>query len=177
MRKSALSFATLLALAAVFAFTTLPDWQITDQYHISFSSADAGGIFRTFSGRIVFDEQNIAASKFDVTIDAASLNTGNGLQNRHAKSAEWFDVARYPEIRYTSEKIEKTGTAYRVVGILSMHGVEKEIGFPFNFQPKGDGAVFSGDFTLNRNDFHIGKPGGDVGELIKVSVSVPVTRK
>src|SRR4051812_11727808 len=99
MKKLVISMATLLAITAVFAFTVLAqNWTITDKYNIQFSSNDVGGIFKTFTGSIVFDEANLAASKFDVTIDVNSINTGNGLQNKHAKSAEWFDAAKYPAI-------------------------------------------------------------------------------
>src|SRR3954464_159281 len=99
MKKLTIFSITLLLIAAVFAFTVVsPVWKITDKYNISFSSNEAGGIFKTFKGSIAFDEQNLAVSNFDVTIDVASINTGNGLQNKHAKSDEWFDAAKYPVI-------------------------------------------------------------------------------
>lgn len=178
MKKLIFSAAGVIVLAALSAFTlSTTSWQITDQYHIRFTSSDASGIFRKFEGAIEFDASNPAASKFDVKIDAASINTGNGLQNKHAKSAEWFDVAKYPVISYVSTKIEKAGDAWQVTGILDMHGVKKEVTIPFTFQQKGTEATFSGRFTVNRNDFHIGKPGGDVGEVITVAVAVPVVKK
>ncbi|HEY4147662.1 MAG TPA: YceI family protein [Chitinophagaceae bacterium] len=169
--------ATLLALAAVFAFTLVQGWRVTDNYEIGFSSNDAGGVFKKFSGMIVFDEKNPAASSFDLTIDAASINTGNALQNKHAKSDEWFDVAKYPVIKYVSKKIVKTATGYQVTGDMNMHGVKKEMVIPFSFQPTGNSGLFKGSFTINRNDFHLGKPGPDVAEEIKVDVSVPVVKK
>jgi polyisoprenoid-binding protein YceI len=176
MKKLILSMTTLLGITAVFAFTLTQNWNITDKYNIRFSSNDVAGIFKTFKGTIVFDEQNMAASKFDVTIDVASINTGNGLQNKHAKGAEWFDAAKYPVIKYTSKKIVKTGATYQVTGDLQIRGVTKETTIPFTFKKAGAGATFNGTFTINRNDFHIGKPGGDVAEQIKVEVAVPVTK-
>lgn len=168
--------ATGLALTALFAFTFTQNWQITDKYNIRYSSNDVAGIFRTFKGSIVFDESNPNASKFDVTIDAASINTGNGLQNKHAKSDEWFDVAKYPVIRYTSKKMVKAGAAWQVTGDLHLHGVTKELTIPFTFKKAGNAATFNGTFHINRSDFKIGKPGGDVAEQIKVEVAVPVTK-
>jgi polyisoprenoid-binding protein YceI len=177
MKKYWIHFiATGLALTALFAFTFVQNWQITDKYNISFSSNDVAGIFKTFKGSIVFDEQTLTASKFDVTIDAASVNTGNGLQNKHAKSEEWFDVAKYPVIRYSSKKIVRTGATYQVTGDLQMHGVTKELTIPFAFKKAGNSGTFNGTFTVNRSDFKIGKPGGDVAEQIKVEVAVPVTK-
>ena len=170
------ALAALILAGSAFAFVAT-NWKIADGYSIGFSSNDAGGVFKTFSGTIVFDEQNPAASKFDVTIDAASINTGNGLQNKHAKSDEWFDVAKYPQIRYTSRSFTKAGSGYQVVGDLDLHGVKKPVTIPFTFLKTDKGATFTGSFTVNRSDFKVGKPGGDVAEQVKVDISVPVTKQ
>ncbi|THU41127.1 YceI family protein [Niastella caeni] len=176
MKKLIFSMATLLGITAVFAFTVAQNWAITDKYSIKFSSNEASGIFKTFKGTIAFDEQNLAAAKFDVTIDVASINTGNGLQNKHAKGADWFDAAKFPVIKYTSKKIVKAGNAYQVTGDLQMKGVTKEYTIPFTFKKAGAGATFNGSFTVNRSDFKIGKPGGEVAEQIKIDIAVPVTK-
>lgn len=177
MKKLTIFSVTLLLLAAVFAFNIVsPVWKIADKYNISFSSNEVGGIFKTFKGTISFDEQNLATSNFDVSVDVASINTGNGLQNKHAKSDEWFDAAKYPVIHFVSKKIVKAGAAYQVTGDLEIHGVKKEFNIPFTFVRKGNAATFNGTFNVNRNDYHIGKPGGDVSDIIKVTVAVPVTK-
>src|SRR5687768_3672013 len=140
MKKLIFSMATLLGLTAVFAFSVAQKWTIADKYSIKFSSNDAAGIFKTFTGSIDFDEQNPAASKFDITIDVNSINTGNGLQNKHAKGAEWFDAAKFPAIKYTSTKIVKAGAGYQVTGNLQIKGVSKEYTIPFTFKKAGAGA-------------------------------------
>ena len=178
MKKLIFSIAPLFLLLAVFAFAPASNWQIGDKYNIRFSGGgEVGGIFKTMKGSVVFDEQNLAASNFDLTIDVMSVNTGNGLMNTHIKSAEWLDATKYPVIKFTSKKIVKTGANYQVTGDMELHGVKKEMTLPFSFQNKGASATFSGTFTVNRNDFHIGKPGGDVDENIKLEVSVPVIKK
>jgi polyisoprenoid-binding protein YceI len=177
MKRLIIFSSTLLLLAAVFAFAALaPAWNISGKYNISFSSSAVGGIFKTFKGTIAFDEQDLASSNFSVTVDVASVNTGNALQNKHAKGDEWFDAAKYPEIKYTSKKIVKAGAGYQVTGDLEIHGVKKEFTIPFTFLRKGNNATFSGTFNVNRTDFHIGKPGGDVPDVIKVTVDVPVVK-
>jgi polyisoprenoid-binding protein YceI len=70
----------------------------------------------------------------------------------------------------------KAGAGYQVTGDLEIHGVKKEFTIPFSFAKKGAGATFAGTFNVNRNDFHIGKPGGDVADVIKVEIAVPVTK-
>ena len=178
MRTIILSMATLLTFAAAFAFAPGTNWQIADKYNVRFTgSGDVGGIFKTLKGTIVFDENNLPASNFNLAIDVASINTGNGLMNTHAKSAEWFDAAKYPQIKFTSKKIVKTGAGYQVTGDLEVHGVKKEVTLPFTFQNKGTSATFNGTFTINRSDFHVGKPGGDVAEAVKLEVMVPVVKK
>ena len=168
--------AVLILAGSAFTFIFAPSWQIAEGYSIKFSSDDAAGIFKGFKGTVAFDEQNPAASKFDVIIDVATINTGNGLQNKHAKSDEWFDAAKYPQIHFASQKIAKTPTGYEVTGDLEIHGVKKATTIPFIFKKTATGGVFAGSFTVNRNDFKIGKPGGDVAEQVKLDISVPVTK-
>jgi polyisoprenoid-binding protein YceI len=166
----------LILAGSAFAFITADNWQIADGYSISFSTDEASGIFKGFKGTIAFDEQHPAVAKFDVNIDVASINTGNGLQNKHAKSDEWFDAAKYPQIHFLSQKVVKTPAGYQVTGDLEMHGVKKSLTIPFTFKRTATGGLFSGIFNVNRTDFQVGKPGGDVSDQIKLEVSVPVTK-
>ena len=168
--------AVLILAGSAFTFIAAQSWQIAEGYSIGFTNDEASGAFKDFKGTIVFDEQSPAASKFDMTVGVASINTGNGLQNKHAKSDEWFDAAKYPQIRYTSQKVVKAGSGYQVTGDLEMHGVKRPVAIPFTFQKTAKGAVFAGSFTVNRSDFKIGKPGGEVPEAVKIDISVPVTK-
>jgi polyisoprenoid-binding protein YceI len=178
MKRAFYPLAALLLLAgSAFTFFTAQEWQIADGYSIAFSSSDVGGIFKDFKGAILFDDQNPGASRFDVSLSVASVNTGNGLQNKHVKSDEWLDATKYPEIHYTSRTITKTANGYQVTGDLTMHGVKKPVVIPFTFQKTAKGASFTGSFTVKRSDFQVGKPGGDVAEEVKIDVSVPVTKK
>lgn len=169
--------AALILAGSAFTFLAAPGWQIAAGYSISFSGDDADGIFKDFRGSIQFDEQNPSAGKFDVTIDVASINTGNGLQNKHAKSDEWFDAGKYPQIHFASQSVAKAAGGYLVTGDLDMHGVKKPVTIPFTFSKTAQGGTFAGKFIVNRSEFKIGKPGGDVGEQIKIDINVPVTKQ
>jgi len=178
MKKLILSIATLLTFSAMFAIAGPANWQIADKYSIRFTGGgEVGGIFKTMKGTIVFDEQTPAGSHFELSIAIASVNTGNGLMNTHIKSAEWFDAGKYPEIKFTSTKIEKTATGYVATGDMDIHGVKKTLSLPFTFQSKGNAGTFAAKFQIYRNDFHLGKPGGEVDDNIKVDISVPVAKK
>src|SRR5687768_4002310 len=109
MKKIVFPVAIAITLA-LSAYTTLKsfDWKIAEGYSIKFTSEHPSGIFTSFKGDIQFDEKNLAASKFNVAIDVASINTGNGMRNKHAKSDKWFDEKKYPQIKFTSSEISKT---------------------------------------------------------------------
>ena len=171
-----MSAALVWLFTAALALGVPVNWKVAGKPTISFSTTGVSGIFKTFSGTLLFDEANPTTSRFDVSIEVASINTGNGLQNKHAKSAEWFDAAAHPLIRFVSKKVVKAGAGYQAVGDLHLHGIAKEVVLPFQFKSSGSSGVFSGSFTINRNDFKIGKPGGMVGESIKVNVNIPVKK-
>ena len=174
MKKNIYSIAALLLVfTSAFTFTKSQDWKIADNYTIKFDGGDPAGEFKGLKGTVSFDPANLAASKFDASVDVATINTGNGMKNTHAKSAAWFDAEKYPTINFKSANITKTTAGYAAKGILDMHGVQKEIIIPFTFSNN----TFTANFEVNRNDFGIGKPDHDkVPPALKVSLSVPVTK-
>ena len=176
MKRTIISTLALLVFAAAQATPPAQAWKVATGYSVKFAAEGTGGIFKTLKGNMVFDDKDLGGSSFNVSIDIASINTGNAMMNKHAKGDEWFDAAKYPEIKFTSKKIVKAGNAYQATGELEMHGLKKTITIPFAFQPKGAGGLFTGSFSVNRSEFHIGKPGGEVGETIKLDVSVPVSK-
>ncbi|TDX01253.1 polyisoprenoid-binding protein YceI [Dinghuibacter silviterrae] len=153
------------------------DWAIAPGYSVKWSTTgDAAGIFKGLAGTIHFDEANLNTASFNVSIDVASLNTGNGLMNTHAKSAEWLDATKYPKISFVSAKVVKAGAGYQAIGNLTMHGATKPLTLPFTFQHTGSGGLFHATFTVNRTQFGVGKP-GDVDDNISIELSVPVTKQ
>jgi polyisoprenoid-binding protein YceI len=174
-----LSLAVLVAATLVFsAFTTLQsiDWNISNDYKINFKGTDAEGIFKTFKGDISFNENDLASSKFSVNVDINSINTGNGMKNKHAKSDKWFDAKKYPSITFNSSKFSKSTNGYLVEGTLEMHGVKKEIKIPFTFINN----TFKGNFSVNRVDYGVGTMEGmskKVSNEINIDITVPVTKK
>ena len=126
---------------------------------------------------IVFDEAKLATAKLNFKIEVGSINTGNGLMNKHAKGEEWFNADKYPYIEFASSKIEKTSEGYKATGKLQMHGVSKEVTIPFTFSEKGNKGTFVAKFSVDRSDYQIGKKNGGVSETIKISATIPVIKK
>ncbi len=168
--------AAIILMASAFTFISSQNWKIAEGYSIKFSGSGANGIFKDLKGQVIFDEKNLAASRFDVTIDVSSINTGNGLKNTHAKGGKWFEASKYPTIHFTASKVSKTATGYDAHGELEMHGVKKPFTVPFTFTKNGNGGTFNGNFDVNRVDFGIGEPGGRVDNVFKLNVTVPVTQ-
>jgi polyisoprenoid-binding protein YceI len=117
---------------------------------------DVNGTFNGFQGTINFDPKNLANSNFDVSIDAGTVNTDNGLRDKHLKDADYFDVKNYPRISFVSEKIAAKNGGYTINGKLTIKGKAKEVSFPFTGVPTDNGYVFKGSFKINRKDFGIG---------------------
>ena len=174
MKKHAYLLASVaLIFGSAFAFIQSQDWKIAEGYSVKFEAGDPSGEFSGLKGSIKFDEKNLAASQFNVTVDVASINTGNGMKNTHAKSATWFDAEKYPTIGFSSTSISKTATGYEAKGTLEMHGVKKDITLPFTFANN----TFNANIEVNRLDFNL-----DDGKhpkmlpTMKVAINVPVTK-
>ena len=165
--------ASVIMVASAFTVIKSTDWKISDNYSVKFDGGDPSGEFKGLKGTLSFDPNDLASSKFDATIDVATINTGNGMKNTHAKSAMWFDAEKYPVIKFTSSSITKTASGYEAKGILDMHGVQKEVSIPFTFENN----VFAGSFEVNRIDYNINaaEPAHGAAKF-KVDISVPVTQ-
>ena len=165
--------AVALIIASAFTVVKSVDWKIADNYSVKFSGGDPSGEFRGLKGTVSFDENDLAGSKFDVSIDVATINTGNGMKNTHAKSAMWFDAEKFPTIKFTSSAITKTASGYEAKGTLDMHGVQKEITIPFTFTNN----VFAGTIEVNRLDYNVNSAEPEHGAAkFKVDINVPVTK-
>jgi polyisoprenoid-binding protein YceI len=170
------NFFFIFVLAAFTSFAQ--QYKLADGYKISFTNPDVSGTFDELSApSIVFDETKLSSSKLNFKIEVGSINTGNGLMNKHAKGEEWFNAEKYPYIEFTSSKIEKTAEGFKATGKLQMHGVSKEISIPFTFSKKGSKGTFIAKFSVDRTDYQIGKKNGGVAETIKITATIPVTKK
>lgn len=174
MRKLKFIPALLIVSVLTLAFTSvIQTYKIGSKHEVKFDSKDASGIFSELSGDIDFDSKDLTKSKFNLKIGVASINTGNALQNKHAKSDKWFDAEKYPNITFTSSKVEKTDQGYKTIGTLEIRGIKKNTSIPFTFKNN----AFNAKFTVDRNDFNIGKPTADVANIIKIDATIPVTKK
>jgi polyisoprenoid-binding protein YceI len=163
--------------SAFYVVKSAPDYSFKEGYKIGFKSKDPSGEFTKMSGTVKFDESDLANSKFDLSFDVNSISTGNGMKNKKAMTAEWFEASKYPTIKYVSSKIEKSGSDYLVKGKLTIKGTTKEVDVPLKVSKSGNDLSFSGDFKVNRIDFKVGKKSGAVPDFMNISYSIPVKKK
>ena len=124
---------------------------------------------------ILFDENNLAASSIHAGVEAKSINTGIGLRNRDLQKEKYLDADNHPVMSFKSSKIEKSGKGYKAIGDLTIKGITKHAEIPFSFSGKGNTGIFKGNFTIQREDYGIGKAGGSIGSTVSIDLEVPVT--
>ena len=168
-----LSMAVILLSA--FTVSKSTTWKISEGHSVKFAGTDAEGIFKEVKGDIQFDMDNTESSSLAFTIPVSSINTGNGMKNKHAVSDKWFDADKYPNITFKSSSVAKEGDDYKVIGTMNIHGTDKKMTIPFTF----DGKSFKSKFSVKRMDFGVGTMKGmskKVSDEIKLDVIIPVTK-
>jgi polyisoprenoid-binding protein YceI len=114
---------------------------------------NAEGHFGRFSGDVVADPAGPGGAQISVTIDAASLDTGIEMRDKHLRSADFFDIERFPTIAFQSVRVESAGRRATVMGHLTLHGVTREIAVPVDVQITETALVASGEFIVNRGEY------------------------
>jgi len=124
--------------------------------------AKVRGGFGEFEGTAHLDGDNPAASKVDVTIQAASFGSGVQMRDDHVKSADFLDVENYPTLTFTSTDIKVTGPdTFDLTGDLTIKDQTHPITIPFTYigtakDPYGNvRSGFEGETTINRKDYGI----------------------
>jgi polyisoprenoid-binding protein YceI len=122
---------------------------------------NVNGSFGGLEGDIQFDPAHPEECHFDVSVDAASVNTNNSMRDEHLRDDNYFDVKKYPRIRFQSTKILPAGKngAFVVTGKLTIKNTTRDISFPFSEEAGPAGYLFKGNFRINRRDFQIGGNG------------------
>lgn len=182
---------------AIPVFTHAATWQI-DPEHSSFqfkirhlTVSNVKGDFSKVKGIVAIDDQDITKLTVEVTLDAASINTGHAKRDEHLRSPDFFDVTQYPTITFVSKKVTKAGmNKLKVIGNLTIHGMTKEIAVdvegpsPEVKDPWGNfrrGATATAN--IDRRDFGLkwnkvlDSGGLVVGEEVNIYIEVELVRK
>jgi len=163
--KRALALSVLFALAAVARAEFKPLKIDAVHSRVGFTAStllfDVDGHFNRYDIQLDGDPSKLASAKLKVSIDATSIDTGNGKRDEHLSSADFFDVKRYPRITFVSESITHSGNQLHVMGTLEMHGQKRKVGIPFKLVRGKNGSgvestAAKGKLTIHRSEFGIG---------------------
>jgi polyisoprenoid-binding protein YceI len=162
-RIQALLVASLAAAGVLSAETYTIDKNHSDaSFQIRHFASKVRGRFSDFEGTIQADPAKPEASSVVFSIKTASIDTNQPDRDKHLRSADFFDVEKFPEITFKSSKFTPAGKdKYNVTGTLTIHGVSKEVTLPVTFlgsmkDPRGNEiASFELETKLNRKDYGI----------------------
>ncbi len=135
------------------------------------------GAFQAFTGTVDVDESDITRSRVDVVIDTASINTGINRRDSHLRSDDFFDVAKFPVMKFSSSSVEKIGAnKLKLIGNLTIKGVTKQVLLAVD-GPDAGVSGSAGDVarkatattSINRHDFGISY-GSTIGDEVFITV-------
>ncbi len=196
MKKLITSISTIIALALpAFAFATT--WTIDpDHSNVGFKVrhlmvSNVKGSFEKHTGTVEIDDKDITKSKVEVSIDTNSINTNVIKRDEHLRSADFFDVAKFPTMTFVSKKVVKNGKDnLKVTGDLTLHGVTKQVVLDVEGPTKESkdpwGNIRRGATAttkINRKDFGLVwnaalETGGvAVGEEITITLEIEMIKK
>jgi polyisoprenoid-binding protein YceI len=154
---------------------TFPSFEID---HLGFSLQR--GRFNETAGKITLDPESASGGSITVTIQTASISTGLAELEKHLRSEDFFDAARYPQIIFNADKLIYSGKKLAAVdGKLTMHGVTKPVHLtvdrfycglnPINMK-KVCGA--NATTTLKRSDFGVDKYAPLLSDTVKIAIQI-----
>ncbi|MFM6930050.1 MAG: YceI family protein [Bdellovibrio sp.] len=153
--------------------------------------AKVHGGFEKLSGSLVLDSSDISKSSVEASIEAASINTREAQRDAHLKSADFFDVEKFPLLTFKSKKVERAGDEeLKVTGDLTIRGVTKEVVFEVegpsaeHKDPYGNMKIgLSAKTKIKRKEFGLTwnaalEAGGVlVGDDVQISLDIQFAKK
>lgn len=154
----------------------------TIQYSLRHLVSKFTGSFSTVAGTITVDRDNLEKSKVEATIDVGSVNTADEKRNTHLKSPDFFDVAKFPSMKFVSTSWKKTGEdTYDVTGNLTIKDVTKPVVLKTKVLGFGEGMggtqVSGWEVTgaIKKSEFGLAGPamlGKVLGDDVTINIAV-----
>ena len=138
------------------------------------------GSFQKFSGEVDYAGAP-EKSRVKVTIDANSITADDADLTKHLKTADFFDVAKFPQASFESTEIKPGGqnASHTITGNLTMHGQTKSVTFPATITVTPDAANVDASFSINRKDFGIvyaGAPDNLIRDDVVLKLTIRATK-
>lgn len=168
-----LVFTPLLTEAAV------PQWQIVpNESQLTFTATQNGapvtGEFKTFTGDIRVDPNDLKNSSIDIIVDINSISASYSELKDTLINPEWFNVKMFPKAEFKSNQIEKTGDkSYQAKGILTIRDKSEPVTLTFTSeQPDANKGIVVGNTTIKRTQFGVGQGDWSSTKEIKDEVTI-----
>ncbi len=157
MKNILLTF-SLIIMTATFGLSQIID---TSQSVVELAVKNLGfnkvkGTIKGMTGTVVFNPEDLSNAKFSTSVQIATINTGNKKRDKHLRSEDFFEIEKYPAIRFESQKIEKTADGYSTTGTLTIKDVSKTVQLPFIAVQAGDQMTLTGTLMINRKEYNVG---------------------
>lgn len=137
------------------------------------------GAFEKFKGTLDINETDITKSKADVSIEAASINTGIDRRDNHLRSPSFFDVAKFPTITFVTTKVEAGTDNLKVTGNLTIKGITKQVTLTIEDPNRLQYGLKRGAIataTVNRQDFGVSW-GAVIADTIFITVNTELVKQ
>lgn len=142
------------------------------------------GTFKDFDGTFSFDAANPEASKVNVTLKTASVDTNHAERDKHIRSADFLNASKHATATFESTSVKSTGEGTAdVTGNLTLNGVTKPVVIAAKFIGEGKDpwggyrAGFEGSTTLTLKDFDISMDLGPASQTVELIISVEGIRQ
>jgi polyisoprenoid-binding protein YceI len=142
---------------------------------------DVDGMFKNFDAKVKAGKADFSDAQIELTADTKSIFTDNESRDNHLKTADFFDVEKYPTMTFKSKSLKSAGkNKYKLFGDLTMHGVTKPVVLDVLYRgtiehpmAKKPVAGFKVTGTIKRSDFNIGKdsPTAIIGEEVTINAN------
>ena len=166
----------LFLAAALASPTHAADYRVAAGSTLGFQADFQGekftGQFKAFEATIRYDPADLASSVFDVSVDLASVSTGDGDRDDALPGADFFDVAKAPKARYVTTGFRKDGDKVVADGTLTLKGTSKPVSLVVRFHSGSDATFLDVTTTLQRLDFNVGS--GEYADTSTIGNAVDV---
>lgn len=137
---------------------------------------NTGGSISGLVADINFSKDHPEASSIEATVETATLNTDNDMRDKHIKSEDYFDAAKYPKITFKSTAIKhRSGNNYVGTFNVTIKDKTKSVDVPFTYVTSGGTAGFKGSLKIQRTDFGIGSKGLVLANEVIIDIDVQTT--
>lgn len=155
---------------------TPSSWTVDKGGRLGFTTSWSGqsvtGEFRRWTARIAFSPDALEASSVEVTIDPASINSGDAQRDATLPTEDWLNTSAFPKAVFKAEQFRRTATGYVTNGRLSLKGKTHPVRLEFTVRIDGDKATASGHATIDRTSFGVGQ--GEYAAVDRIPANVDV---